>query len=248
MKTMSIAQLKPKTVHLWLISPADLVVFDRFAEACLTVEERAYALRCADSRKAAWYRQKQAALRFLLGQYVQRSPEKLIFDYHENGKPRLRNNQGLEYNVSHTRGHIAVAIASCISVGVDIEYIARHSRDDLAQRILGPDAIAQYGCLDKFLQRVAFSVAWSEREAFVKMHGWGIAQGWEHILAYFKNQPLRIKPHYGTSNMIAGCAMHYLSASPFYALTLCTAKRVNFVEVNNLYHLARSYSASSLIA
>lgn len=244
---MSIVSLKPNAVDLWLISSTDLAIFNRFVEACTTVEEQADALRYADPRKAAWYRQKQAAVRFLLGQYVQQSPKELIFEYQENGKPRLQNGQGLEYNVSHTRGHIVIAIASCMSVGVDIEHVARRTRDDLARRILGPYAIAQYYGLGKFAQRVAFAVAWSEREAFVKMHGWGIARGWQHILEHFKNQPLRIKPHYGTSNMIAGCAMHYLSASPFYALTLCAAQRVNFVEVNNLYHLACGYADSSLI-
>ncbi len=245
---MSIVKLKSNTVHLWLISSTDLAIFDHFVEACLTGKEHAHAVRYADPRKATWYRQKQAALRFLLGQYVQRSPEKLVFDYHENGKPTLRNAQGLEYNVSHARGHIAVAITQRISVGVDIECVVKHARDDLAQRILGPYAIAQYYCLGKFLQRVAFAVAWSEREAFVKMHGWGIADGWKNILAYFKNQPLCIKSHFGASNIIAGSAIYHLSTSPFYALTLCAAKRVKFIEVNNLYHLACSYLASSLIA
>lgn len=245
---MSIVHLKPNAVHLWLISPADLAIFDRFVEACVTVEEQAYALRYADPRKAAWYRQKQAAVRFLLGQYVQQSPKKLIFEYQENGKPRLQNSQGLEYNVSHTRGHIVIAIASCMSVGVDIECIVRRARDDLARRILGPYAIAQYYGLGKFLQRVAFAIAWSEREAFVKMHGWGIAQGWKNILDYFKNQPLCIKPHFGALNIVGGCAMYYLNTSPFYALTLCTAERANFVAVNNLHHLACSYADSSLIA
>lgn len=244
---MPIVQLKADTVHLWLIAPADLAIFDRFVEACLTEEEQVFSLRYADQQKATWYRQKQAALRFLLGQYVQRSPKKLVFDYHENGKPTLRNTQKLEYNVSHARGHIAVAITQRISVGVDIEYVVKHARDDLAQRILSPYAIAQYDCLDKFLRRVAFAVAWSEREAFVKMHGWGIADGWKNILAYFKNQPLRIKSHFGAANIIAGCAIYHLSTSPCYALTLCTRERVKFIEVNNLYHLACSYPASSLI-
>ena len=48
--------------------------------------------------------------------------EDLIFDLTISGKPFLKNNSSIKFNVSHTKGAIACAIGEIKEIGLDMEY------------------------------------------------------------------------------------------------------------------------------
>jgi 4'-phosphopantetheinyl transferase len=222
-----------QTVHLWLISSSVLSSFGKVKNVFPSKEERIYARRYTDRQKAFRYLQSRAAIRFILATYLQESPEDLIFKYGPHGKPTLNHCDGLEFNVSHSQEFIVIAISKNITVGVDIEYVRPHPRDELAARILGPTAREQYKLLSEQERSASFSIAWTEREALGKMLGYGIGEGWENIISTFESHDLTISPPFGKIREINQYFLHYMNLSSC-ALCLCVAEELSSVKINYL--------------
>ena len=89
-------------------------------------------------------------LRRVLARYLGREPEQAELEHGEHGKPRLRGPHGPEFNLSHSKGLVLVAVADR-AVGVDVEAIAPR-RD----------------------RTPAFYEEWVRREARLKCLGLGI--------------------------------------------------------------------------
>jgi 4'-phosphopantetheinyl transferase len=122
-----------------------------------------------------------AGLRLLLAPMMGCAPQALRFTMGANGKPCLdrdRHGVALHFNISHTRGCVAVALAGR-RVGVDVEQ--RRSLPDLlevARTAFAPqgyDALA--ACADPAERAALFFRFWTLGEAFIKATGEGVAQG-----------------------------------------------------------------------
>jgi 4'-phosphopantetheinyl transferase len=114
----------------------------------------------------------RAALRALLGGYLEADPQSLSF--RERGKPRLDPPSPLRFNLSHSGDVALVAVATEREVGVDVEAVDRgRDVERLSRRVLLASeraAVAESG--DAAL---AFHRHWVAKEAFVKATGRGIS-------------------------------------------------------------------------
>ncbi len=111
-------------------------------------------------------------LRRILGEVLDTEPSGIAFERNENGKPFLPESN-LEFNVSHSRDRLLVAITSGRSVGVDIEF--RRSginMDAIAGRWFAPGE-REFFQKSEFPQETFFDI-WAKKEAYVKALGIGI--------------------------------------------------------------------------
>ena len=153
-------------------------------------------------------------LRAVLSNYGFYQPEEWRFEYGEKGKPSLIAEQhketGLNFNISHSKGHLLVAIfqmeGGSVQLGVDIEH-ARASTDI--------DAIMKHYFSDKELldllelnkedQRVRFFDLWALKESYIKATGKGLATSLKSFSFDFSNltkQTLLIKQIFLTKQIV----------------------------------------------
>lgn len=170
-------------VDLWLTDLDDLPL--EAGPSGLTRRERVLKRRI----------QQQFVLRLLLGSYLNRPGKEVSIVRGEHGKPRLAaplDGTGLCFNLSHSGGWLAIAVARGLEVGVDIEGERKLKRAaDLAQRYFTRPEADWIAGLDGEEQTQAFLAQWTAREALVKATGTGLAGALGHIALHW--QPTRIK-------------------------------------------------------
>lgn len=91
----------------------------------------------------------------------------------EKGKPYLEGNANIHFNISHTKGAVAIAFSDN-EIGIDIEHI-RKTNTKIANRFFCEGEAA-------FLENVKdknaeFLKMWTRKEAYIKMLGHGISSG-----------------------------------------------------------------------
>jgi 4'-phosphopantetheinyl transferase len=110
------------------------------------------------------------------------------------GKPAIvdEDASGLDFNISHTRGGAACAIAYH-DVGVDIEAADRQTGEDVAARFFSAEENALLLATPAAGRRDLFFAIWTLKEAFIKATG----EGLQRPLASFSFafDPLRISFH-----------------------------------------------------
>lgn len=91
------------------------------------------------------------------------------------GKPFLSAFPNFHFNISHTAGAV-LAVFHTAPVGADTEYIG-HGDPALAQRFFAPGEVQfiQNGPAEEIARR--FCRIWTQKEAYVKFSGQGIAAG-----------------------------------------------------------------------
>jgi 4'-phosphopantetheinyl transferase len=116
------------------------------------------------------------ARRQILGRYLDREADSLVFGLHPGGKPLLEGpDQGLEFNLSHSRGVGLLAVTVGAHVGIDIE-IERDINDPLriARRVMTRAEVDLLAGLDATARQQAFLDLWTRLEARQKALGRGV--------------------------------------------------------------------------
>ncbi|MEP6483178.1 MAG: 4'-phosphopantetheinyl transferase superfamily protein [Rudaea sp.] len=112
-----------------------------------------------------------------LADYEGRDAADLRIERGAEGKPFLADST-LRFNLSHSRGALALAIARDLDIGIDIENADRPRRAlDLAERWFHPSEVATLAALDGPARAAAFIHLWCCKEALLKATGSGIANG-----------------------------------------------------------------------
>ena len=168
-------QLAPDAVHVWRVA---LRVDTETVDALHSV------LSPDESQRAACYRferDRQAfivargALRFVLGRYMNRSPEDIHFGYGAHGKPELVDMPDLQFNLSHAGDVALIAVARERALGVDVEPVrALPDADAIVGRFFSPLEVAVYRSLPEPARPEAFFTCWTRKEAFIKALGDGL--------------------------------------------------------------------------
>ena len=138
--------------------------------------------RLADSFRLEQPRQTfvvaRAALRTLLGAYLELRPSEIALSADGNQKPRLATahaDSGLQFNVSHSGGVALIAFARGCAVGIDVERVRDvGSLDQIAQRYfhgLETSAIQELSGAER---NAGFLRSWTAKEAILKAIGTGI--------------------------------------------------------------------------
>jgi 4'-phosphopantetheinyl transferase len=161
--------------------------------AVLTVEERARRDRFVFDRDRRDFVVAHALVRRMLSRYGETSPEDWRFDTDAHGKPSVVTSQAgmppLVFNLSHTHGLVACAVARGTSLGIDVERVDRMT--------LGPEIAARYFAAAeiRMLDTQApeayagrFIELWTLKEAYIKAVGTGLAHPLDSFAFAFEGE------------------------------------------------------------
>jgi len=111
-------------------------------------------------------------LRKLLADCLQTDPSALRFSRTPHGKPFLENGP-LEFNVSHSRNRLLIAVTRGRKVGVDIEFCRDGlNMNAIAKRWFSAEENACFAAAGR--SEKTFFEIWSKKEAYVKALGTGV--------------------------------------------------------------------------
>ncbi|HSS08042.1 MAG TPA: 4'-phosphopantetheinyl transferase superfamily protein [Rhodanobacteraceae bacterium] len=100
----------------------------------------------------------------------------------ERGKPYAPAHPDIDFNLSHAREHVLIAIARRQPIGVDLERVDRQIEiEDLARRFFAPAEADALEALPAPMRLVAFLRLWTCKEAVLKALGEGISFGLERV-------------------------------------------------------------------
>lgn len=172
----------PSGIDIWLTF-YDRIVDERLLSRLrdlLSEEERCQELRFlfADDRKR--YLVTRAMVRTVLSRYAPVAPQAWAFSANGYGRPEIANAheqaRGLTFNISHTRGLIALGVVGQRALGVDVENIAaRRVSLGIADRFFSPAEVAELSSTPIDRQQDRFFEYWTFKESYIKARGMGLS-------------------------------------------------------------------------
>jgi len=170
------------SIDLWSIHLPDCRGEVEFCRSLLTDEEIQRASKFFKPRDAQNFILSRGLLRKILAEYLCIAPAEIAFERNGHGKPFLPDTD-LEFNVSHSRDRLLIAVTAGRAVGVDIEF--RRSginMDEIAKRWFAPEereffqglpVLSDAGVEGENKEQGFFDI-WAKKEAYVKALGMGI--------------------------------------------------------------------------
>ena len=182
MSTRPILQISEDDIDLWLVFYDAIEDGNTLAamHALLSDAERNRQERFhfADDRKR--YLVTRALVRSVLSHYAPVDPRAWAFSENEYGRPAIRDPhpdaQDLRFNLSHTRGVVALAVGRQRELGVDVEnLVARRISPDIAGSFFSPrEACDVAGTPAAHMQHRLFEY-WTFKESYIKARGMGLS-------------------------------------------------------------------------
>ena len=176
--------LNPEQVHLWFAFPDEIQspeLLEQY-ERLLSEEENARRKRFRFERHGHRFAVTRALVRTTLSWYADVEPETWRFATNPYGKPEIEesmNPDGIRFNVSHTRGLIAVALVLKHDIGVDVENTERRSDiSRIANRFFSkPEAedLKDVAEKNEAQARERFFRYWTLKESYIKACGKGLS-------------------------------------------------------------------------
>lgn len=175
-------QIEENHIDIWLSYYGDIGDEALLCEmrSLLSDAERAQEPRFyfADDRKR--YLVTRALVRSVLSRYAGVAPADWAFTPNEYGRPRIANTgaglEGLDFNLSHTRGLIALGISRRRRLGVDVEHVThRQVSLGIADRFFSPREVADLGRVPAHGQQDRFFEYWTFKESYIKARGMGLS-------------------------------------------------------------------------
>lgn len=167
----------PGRVDVWLGFLADVpapleAAYERLLDAGERLRHQRYKVEGARREFLVG----RALVRTVLSRYADMAPADWRFEANEYGRPAIVGAApGLVFNLSHTRGLAALAVARDCDLGVDVESVDRPSAaPDVADRYFSaPEAAFVRAGGDLLAER--FFAVWTLKEAYIKARGMGLA-------------------------------------------------------------------------
>jgi 4'-phosphopantetheinyl transferase len=175
-------ELAAGEIHVWLAPVREWTSrpdeFDRLL-AALSPEERDRRSRFVFERDREVYGLAHGMLRRVLARLGPLPPEAWRFDSGPMGRPELAPGQTpspLRFNLSHTPGLAACALALESDVGIDVENLERAGVDvDLTSRSFSESEQAHVSAASAEERRRRFFQIWTLKEAYIKATGRGLS-------------------------------------------------------------------------
>jgi 4'-phosphopantetheinyl transferase len=148
----------------------------------LSDDERARAATFRFAADRTRYVVAHAALRTLIARYLGTATHRGAFHRGSDGKPALSSRLALHFNLAHSRDIALVALAAEREVGVDLEAIdGAREIEHLARRFFSSRESRALLELPSDRRRPGFFHVWSQKEAYLKGRGDGVAHGLDHF-------------------------------------------------------------------
>ncbi len=169
-------RLQADAIHVWKASLAHDLSGLETLQGLLAADEVNRACRFHFARDRHRFIAGRGQLRILLGHYLGQPPESIHFDYSAYGKPCVRNEKGLHFNLSHAGDMALYAFAYQAEIGVDIEAIKTDFPvEDISQHYFSTTEISALSRLPDELKHRAFFTCWTRKEAYIKASGEGLS-------------------------------------------------------------------------
>ena len=168
-------------VQVWSASMPNDPVCVKNISKCLSPDELERAVRFRIDEPRLEFLFGRSILKWLLGARLGIAPDKITLGYGSCGKPFLREpvmGGDVEFSISHSNGHFAIALSHGRRVGIDIERI----QDDgdwllMARQFYSSDETEAMLTLPAEQHSYAFFKAWTSKEALLKATGEGLSAG-----------------------------------------------------------------------
>jgi 4'-phosphopantetheinyl transferase len=145
-------------------------------------------LSSEEARRVGRFVQPPDALRFVIGralartmlsEYADIAPRDWPLVIDDHGRPQLEavphGAPDLRFNLSHTEGLVACAIAIGREVGIDVEHVGRRVLHEVPERFFSAREVEDLRALPHDEQARAFFDYWTLKEAYIKARGLGLA-------------------------------------------------------------------------
>lgn len=147
-------------------------------EAILTPLERAHYHHLRNPRQKALAYRTRSELKRMLGRELGVPPQNVPLKYDTLGKPRCSHAgaEGLDFSVAHTDDCSLIAIGEVDGLGVDVEcIITEEPEDEILEILFSDDEKMHWRQLPPLQRRIAFTQAWTIKEAILKAKGEGLS-------------------------------------------------------------------------
>jgi 4'-phosphopantetheinyl transferase len=169
-------------IDLWLAYYHEISDSSLHAEyrALLTEEERSKEFRFYFPDDQRRYLVTRALVRSVLSRYLDIDPADWRFANNKYGRPAIANvshlDSGVRFNISHTRGLIALGVTKDRELGVDVENLrTREISLDIADRFFAPTEVEELARIPKERQQDRFFEYWTFKESYIKARGMGLS-------------------------------------------------------------------------
>ncbi|MBI2567409.1 MAG: 4'-phosphopantetheinyl transferase superfamily protein [Candidatus Schekmanbacteria bacterium] len=170
-------------MDVWLLAPDAPAAADArmlsYCERLLSSDERDRRDRFHFQRHRHQFLVSHALVRTTLSRYSHVEPERWEFSTNAHGRPEIAvpcQSPPLRFNLSHTDGLIACAVALAVDVGVDVEDATRSTAvAAIARRSFSPAEVNALEALPGARQTDRFFSLWTLKEAYIKARGLGLA-------------------------------------------------------------------------
>lgn len=214
--------LKADQIHLWLIRVNEYLNDLNRLFSWLNQEEKHQAMRFKFNTDRQSYTIAHGMLRFILGYYLNISPENIQIEVGQYGKPNIDSKQNhidLNFNISHSKNCILIGIAQHQEIGVDIEY----QRDkieflDIIERFFSVIEVTLFQEVPQAEQCNAFYNRWACKEAVIKAIGLGLFQALDSFdIELSVNQQPRMLNFRNSHLKSDDWRIHLLDLEPHYS-------------------------------
>lgn len=169
--------LSQNQVHVWWTDVQSNYQWLTTQEGYLTEAEKRKSEFYILPQQKNEYKLARHTLRNLLSHYLpQCKPEEFSISKEANGKPFLeRPLSPLTFNLSHSQGTIAIAIALNREAGIDVETTNQQGNfREIAQRFFSPTENYSLNQLNETELRTYFLEIWTLKESYLKARGLGL--------------------------------------------------------------------------
>jgi len=198
--------LPDREVHCWCLSLPSGSGIDAGVYQIVSPDElqRANSYRVDIDRNRFLF--VRAALRTLLGRYLDDPPAGFRFNTNDHGKPMLAgpaSRSEVHFNVSHSGSMALLAFVRCVPLGIDVEEARMlPDLDRMAEVCLSDQQFEDYRRIPDVQERCsAFYRFWTRKESLIKALGTGLAQPLKEFdVTFQKHEPpalLRAGPDFG---------------------------------------------------
>ena len=168
-------------LHIWRINLDNVNYQLKYLISLLSSEEIKRSKRFIFDRDRHCYQVTHSMKRMILANYLDCDPQCLHFKIESYGKPALANSQSslkIQFNISHSRDLVLIAITVEDPVGIDMEYNdKKRSIESLGEAIFSPSEMKFFLTLKSQREKEeTFFRCWTREEAYLKAIGIGLRQ------------------------------------------------------------------------
>ena len=162
-------------IHVWIVDKRQLNETNSYLK-WISEEELTRAQKFRFVKDFSTYVVARGILRTLLSKYSQIHSDTINFVYGAYGKPKLENNDTIQFNVSHSKELIVLAFTLGTEIGVDVEYVNNTINFmKITHTVFNKTEIEFLNSLEKKNQAYGFYHLWTRKEAFIKLSGYGLS-------------------------------------------------------------------------